>query len=112
MGGVCDHETGRGKQELSRPPDQADGDAAAVAGDPGALIMTELTTSERYMLKWLAEEDGQYGECYGPTLDSLIAKGLAVVGAEQSGLDNCFIAKGRDIMYRTVSITDAGRAAL
>jgi hypothetical protein len=54
----------------------------------------------------------QYGECYGPSLDSLIAKGYAVVDDEESGLNNSFIAKGRDLMYRTVTITDAGRNAL
>lgn len=71
-----------------------------------------LTTSEKYMLEWLAPENGQYGECHGTTLDGLIAKGLAVVGGEETGLDNSFIAKGTGIMYRAVSITDAGRAAL
>jgi hypothetical protein len=74
--------------------------------------MASLTSEERYILQWLTEEDGQYGECYGKTLDGLIERGFAVVGGEDTGLNNSFIAKGRDIMYRAVSITDAGRAAL
>lgn len=74
--------------------------------------MTALNVNERQLLQWLSEEDGQYGECYGGTLDSLIANGFAVVGGEETGLNNSFIAKGRDIMYRAVSITDSGRAAL
>jgi len=73
--------------------------------------MADLTASERLLLDWLAADDGQYGECFGRTLDSLIAKGFATVGDAQSGLNNGFIAKGTDIMYRTVSITEAGRAA-
>jgi hypothetical protein len=71
-----------------------------------------MTKEERYLLEWLSKEDGQYGECYGKTLDALIENGFAVVGGEDTGLNNGFIAKGRDIMYRAVSITDAGRAAL
>ncbi|WP_065755252.1 hypothetical protein [Bradyrhizobium paxllaeri] len=74
--------------------------------------MTELTSNEHLLLTWLAEGDCQYGECYGPSLDTLIAKGYAVVGGEETGFENGFIAKGRDIMYRAVKITDAGRNAL
>jgi len=74
--------------------------------------MTELTTSERVLLEWLSKDDGQYGECYGKSLDGLIQKGLAVVQGAESGMNNGFIAKGTNIMYRAVSITDAGRAAL
>ncbi|WP_291869728.1 hypothetical protein [Bradyrhizobium sp.] len=71
-----------------------------------------LASNEIALLVWLSKEDGQYGECYGGTLDGLIAKGLAKVQSEESGLNNSFISKGTSIMYRAVSITDAGRAAL
>jgi hypothetical protein len=68
-----------------------------------------LTDAERMLMLWLAkEEESQYGECYGDTLDSLIEKGLAQV-RENSGLDNSFIAKGQDRMYWAVSLTDRGR---
>lgn len=70
-----------------------------------------LASGEHDLLEWLVPENGQYGECYGKTLDALLAKGFAQVldGREhQSG----FIAKGNDIMYRAVAITDAGRAEL
>jgi hypothetical protein len=71
--------------------------------------MTTLTDSEEFLLKWLAQEDSsQYGECHGSALDGLIEKGLAVVGDESTGLNNTFIAKGTDIMYRAVTLTDAG----
>jgi hypothetical protein len=71
-----------------------------------------LTTAERGLLEWLRTDDGQYGECHGKTLDSLIERGLVVVQGAESGISNSFIAKGTNIMYRAVSITDAGRAAL
>jgi hypothetical protein len=67
-----------------------------------------LGKQERDLLNWLGEEGGQYGECHGETLDSLIAKGLAQVGGEDTGINNTFIAKGRDIMYRAVTLTAAG----
>lgn len=74
--------------------------------------MSDLNSGERFILKWLGESDfSQYGECYGKSLDALIAKGLAQVhlpGSHQSG----FIARGNGDMYRAVSLTDAGRAAL
>jgi len=73
---------------------------------------SDLASNERVLLEWLRKDDGQYGECYGGTLDGLIAKGLVKVHGEESGLNNGFIAKGTSIMYRAVSITDAGRAAL
>lgn len=63
-------------------------------------------------MNWLRNADGQYGECHGVTLDGLIAKGYTKVGNEDTGLNNDFIAKGRNIMYRAVSLTDAGRDAL
>lgn len=71
-----------------------------------------MTANEKFLLEWLSQEDGQYGECYGPSLDALVAKGFAKVGGEETGTNNSFIAKGRDIMYRAVSITETGRAAL
>ncbi|MGY3581381.1 hypothetical protein ACVIGB_000550 [Bradyrhizobium sp. USDA 4341] len=71
-----------------------------------------LNKDERLLLDWLSNGDGQYGECHGKTLDGLVAKGFAAIGGEESGLDNGFIAKGSDLMYRTVSITKAGRDAL
>jgi hypothetical protein len=74
--------------------------------------MSELTKGEHALLTWLSFDDGQYGECKGATLDSLIAKGFAVVGGEDSGFDNTFIAKGADLDYRAVSITEAGVDAL
>lgn len=71
-----------------------------------------LTSQDRLLLEWLQRDDGQYGECHGRTLDGLVERGLAVVQGAQSGVNNGFIAKGTDIMYRAVSITDAGRLAL
>lgn len=71
-----------------------------------------LSVAERGLLQWLSTSDGQYGECHGKTLDGLIARDFAVIQGVESGLNNDFIAKGTDIMYRAVSITNAGRAAL
>ena len=71
-----------------------------------------MDKAEHDLLRWLAQEDlSQYGECYGKTLDALIEKGFAQIldGREhQSG----FIAKGDGLMYRAVTVTDAGREAL
>jgi hypothetical protein len=68
-----------------------------------------LTPSEHGLLQWLAQEDtSQYGECHGPDLDSLIAKGLAELCGEETEMVNTFIAKGRGISYRAVKLTDAG----
>lgn len=68
--------------------------------------------SETDLLIWLAAADfSQYGECHGPTLDALVAKGLAQIheGREsQAG----FIAQGDGPMFKAVSITDKGRAVL
>ena len=77
--------------------------------------VTALTPAERDLLEWLGREDfSQYGECYGPTLDSLIAKGLVELsrpGEHQSG----FIAQDphgtKSRMYLAVSLTESGRAA-
>lgn len=74
--------------------------------------MSHLTKEERGLLEWLEKDDGQYGECHGKTLDGLLDKGFATVGGKESGLNNGFIAKGTNLMYRAVSITDAGRDAL
>lgn len=72
-----------------------------------------MNDDERLLLAWLAkEETNQYGECHGPTLDALMAAGLAEVMGEETGTQNNFIAKGYGIMYRAVRITEAGRAAL
>jgi hypothetical protein len=75
--------------------------------------MSDLTPSERDLLKWLGEEEfNQYGECHGKTLDALIAKGLAQV--HEPGQHQGFIANDpagtKGPMYRAVSLTEAGRA--
>jgi hypothetical protein len=71
--------------------------------------MTNLTVSEKDLLLWLSREDfSQYGECHGSALDSLIAKGLAQLHGEETETNNTFIAKGHGIMFRAVSLTDAG----
>lgn len=75
-----------------------------------------LDTVEFDLLEWLGSEDYcQYGECHGVALDSLVAKGLAQVhgpGEHQHG----FIAKdpvgAKGMMYRAVSLTEAGVALL
>ena len=79
--------------------------------------MTEIEThvlqpDERDLLLWLNEDSfSQYGECYGRALDRLCALGLAQV--HQPGEhQNSFIAQdhtgSKGIMYRAVSLTDAG----
>lgn len=71
-----------------------------------------MTKDEKFLLEWLSKEDfSQYGECHGKSLDALIEKGYAKVHDGREGQSG-FIAKGDDIMYRAVSLTDAGRAAL
>ena len=78
--------------------------------------MIILNKFEKNLLLWLGETDyGQYGECYGRALDRLVEYGLAKVhdeGEHQTG----FIAKDyggqKGIMYRAVSLTHKGRAAL
>jgi hypothetical protein len=75
--------------------------------------MTDITPSEKWMLEWLSKEDfSQYGECYGRTLEALIARGFVQVHGEETETNNTFIAKGHGIMFRAVSLTDAGRAAV
>jgi len=75
--------------------------------------MPELNSEEIFLLKWLGEEDfNQYGECHGKSLDHLMELGLAQLHDETSGLQNHFIAKGNGIMFRAVSLTEAGRQEL
>ena len=63
--------------------------------------ISELTKSDLFLLGWLAKaEYSQYGECYGTSLDALVARGLAQVHE-----------KG-DKMYNKVSVTDSGLAFL
>jgi hypothetical protein len=71
--------------------------------------MTDLNADEKQLLMWLSQEDfSKYGECYGSALDSLIAKGLTRLHGEETETNNTFIAKGHGIMFRAVSLTDAG----
>lgn len=73
----------------------------------------KLTSQEQFLLEWLGKEDvSQYGECHGAALDRLIDLGLAQLHGEESGTDNPFIAKGKSLMYRAVSLTELGRQAL
>lgn len=74
--------------------------------------MSSLTTRQLELLQWLYADGGQYGECHGIDLDVLIGLGLAEVGGEETGLDNNFIAKGRGIMFRAVTLTDRGREVI
>jgi hypothetical protein len=77
--------------------------------------MVTLNRYELDLLQWLGREEfSQYGECYGDTLSSLIAKGLAQVH-EAGEHQETFIAKGlgsKSMMYRAVSLTDLGRQQL
>jgi len=77
--------------------------------------MDDLTPDEARTLRWLGQKKySQYGECHGPALDGLIAKGLAqlhpasdpeTIAMTQAG----FISRGRSRMFWAVSLTDAGR---
>src|SRR5262245_23940130 len=72
------------------------------------MTTDQLTAAEIDLLEWLSKEDfSQYGECHGKALDALIAKGLAQ-HHPGTGRNNSFIAKGDDIMFDKVSLTDAG----
>lgn len=72
-----------------------------------------LTGDQRALLDWIAVSgSGQYGECYGKTLDDLMNRGYVALMGDETEMLNSFIAKGRGIMYRAVCLTDAGRAAL
>lgn len=69
------------------------------------------TASEQFLLEWLSKDDfSQYGECHGKSLDRLVELGLAQI--HEPNEHQRFIAKGDDLMYRAVSLTEAGRAAL
>jgi len=72
----------------------------------------DLLAQEIFLLRWLSKEEfSQYGECHGATLDSLIAQGLAQVHGP--GEHQVFIAQDhtgdKGMMYRAVSLTEAGR---
>ena len=74
--------------------------------------MSALTEDELDLLRWLGESEfSQYGECDGEALDRLVALGLAQVH-EPGAHQDSFIAKGGGEMYRAVSLTKAGHAAL
>lgn len=61
------------------------------------------------LLKWIDEQEyAQYGECYGKMLDKVIADGLVQVHGPGEH-DTGFIAKGRTLPYRAVSLTEAGK---
>lgn len=73
--------------------------------------MVALMSGEKVLLIWLSKEDfSQYGECHGSDLDSLVAKGLAQIHGP--GEHQRFIANDplgtKGMMYRAVSLTDAG----
>jgi hypothetical protein len=73
--------------------------------------MTQLTDDEVDLLIWLGEEDySQYGECHGIALDALVELGLAQLHGPETEHNNTFIAKGSGIMFRAVSLTEAGWA--
>jgi hypothetical protein len=75
--------------------------------------MTEprLTDDENSLLVWLGQEDyGQYGECHGASLDSLIEKDLAQLHQGRE-FQSSFIAKGDSKMHQAVSLTEKGREA-
>lgn len=74
---------------------------------------TTLTDDQRDLLTWLSESElSQYGECYGASLDALVAMGLAEVLGPETERNNPFIAKGRGMMFRAVRLTDRGREAV
>lgn len=74
-------------------------------------VKAALTDVEISLMRWLLPDKGQYGECYGETLNKLIARKYAEVkwGREhQTG----FIAQGDGIKYQAVMLTQAGIDAL
>jgi hypothetical protein len=76
-------------------------------------MTNDVTPIETMLLEWLSKEDfSQYGECHGRTLDRLVERGFAQLHGEDTETNNTFIAKGHGIMFRAVSLTDAGRAAV
>jgi hypothetical protein len=62
-----------------------------------------LSRDEHHLLDWLAKEDSSVvGECRGPALSELVARGFAVlVSTDVRGAD-----------YGRVALTDKGRALL
>lgn len=71
-----------------------------------------MTEEQRKLLEWLAEEKySQFGECHGRNLDYLVSNGYAVVHDEGEHQDG-FAAQGAGMMYRAVSVTEAGRRYL
>jgi hypothetical protein len=76
-------------------------------------LPAEMTEDERSTLEWLGEEEfSQYGEVHGRSLDALVERGLAEIH-NNPVQGAAFIApQGRGPMYRAVSLTEAGRAAL
>lgn len=68
--------------------------------------MHDLTNDERDLLEWLKPDEARVGECSGPALDRLMALGLVAWSSWRSG------PQPLDHDFRSVEITDAGRAAL
>jgi hypothetical protein len=78
------------------------------------IDLTTLNARERDLISWLGEEEvSQYGECYGAALNRLIELGLAQL--HPPGFHQQFIVNDpsgrKGIMYRAVSLTDAGHEA-
>lgn len=61
----------------------------------------DLTYYEQFLLHWLLNDYGAYGECRGPTLDALLQRGLVKLGP---------VPPGKDEDYRTVTLTETGVA--
>jgi len=75
------------------------------------MTASTIPAEHLFLLRWLGESDfSQYGECHGAALDSLVALGMAQI--HKPGEHQSFIAKGDGLMFRAVSLTEAGRAAL
>jgi hypothetical protein len=73
------------------------------------MIGPDLNAAEIELLKWLGKTDySQYGECTGPTFDSLVEKGLAQVHAE----GEYQVILSQSMLHRAVSLTERGRARL
>ncbi|WP_028164164.1 hypothetical protein [Bradyrhizobium elkanii] len=71
-------------------------------------MTNELTPQQVSLLAWLGEEEFfRYSECYGSTLDSLIARGLAQVHDPASKTDNATAKRPRHDVPRRLA--DAGR---
>jgi len=75
--------------------------------------MIDLDKDETALLSWLGEETySQYGECQGPVLDSLVAKGLVKIHGQSEHQENFIPVNGAGELYRAVSLTDAGKQVL